>query len=151
LSSTPPPPQAAGDVHDPQLQMPPQPSATVPQLLPAHAVPCGVFVHVGVAQTLGFPWPPQTVVPVQFDVPQLTMPPQPSGIVPHWFGPHVVAGAHGPPSGPRSVPPPHTLGVPPPPHFWGKVHEPQLAAVPASSTVTPPHPSGSGPHWLVMV
>jgi hypothetical protein len=94
---------------------------------------------------LGFPWPPHTIVPVQFDVPQLTTPPQPSGIVPHWFAAH-VAGTHAPPSGPVSEPPPQTLGVPPPPQISGKVHEPQLIATPASSEIVPLQPSDWGPH-----
>src|SRR5262249_50232762 len=41
--------------------------------------------------------------------------------------------------GVQLVPPPHTLGVPPPPHVCGGGHDPQLV-------VSPPHPSGCGPH-----
>jgi hypothetical protein len=58
--------------------------------------------------------------------------PQPSGTDPQ-FAPsaaHVVG---------VQLPPPHTLGVPPPPHVWPVGHEPQLG-------VTPPQPSLCGPH-----
>jgi hypothetical protein len=117
--------------------------------LPEHAVACSVFVHGGVPQTFGVPAPPQIVLPVHADVPQSRTPPQPSAIFPHWFAPQVVSGEHAAPSGPRSEPPPQTLSVPPPPQISGNVHEPQLAATPASSTVVPPQPSGWGPHFPV--
>src|SRR5262249_35008127 len=51
-----PPPQVSGAVkRPPQLSCPPQPSETVPQLLPAHAVACDAGVQ---PQTLGMPPPP---------------------------------------------------------------------------------------------
>jgi hypothetical protein len=41
----PPPPQVSGDVHEPQLSVPPQPSAIVPQLAPCAAHVVGVQPH----------------------------------------------------------------------------------------------------------
>src|SRR6185436_6983797 len=59
-------------------------------------------------------------------------PPQPSAIGPQSLPAlaHVV--------GTQPAVPPHTLGVPPPPHVWGAVHAPQLA-------MRPPQPSAAGP------
>jgi hypothetical protein len=57
---------------------------------------------------------------------QLTLPPQPSPMVPQFIEPeHVVTGT-------QPELPPHTLSVPPPPHVSGAVQVPQL--------YVPPHP-----------
>src|SRR5689334_19203451 len=108
-----------------------------PQFMPAGQNVMGV--QGGGSQTFGVPAPPQTVPPVHFAVPQLSVPPQPFGMIPHWLGPQTVIGWHTPPSGPVAPPPPQTLGTPPPPQTCGRVHPPQLV-------VTPPQPFGCGPH-----
>lgn len=108
----------------------------LPQFMPAGHEVRGV--QVGAPHWLGTPPPPQIVPPVHWDVPQSRMPPQPSATLPHSFDAHVVFGTHVPPSAPDTLPPPQTLG-PPPPQISGGVHVPQLA-------VTPLQPSGCGPH-----
>jgi hypothetical protein len=136
----PPPPQISGAVQGPpQLTVPPQPSETTPQFMPAGQLV--VFVQDGTPHWFGVPAPPQIAPPVHFDVPQSTTPPQPSAITPHWFAPQaaVVSGTHGPPLVPVRPPPPHLLGVPPPPQTCGSVQPPQ-------SVVTPPQPSLCAPH-----
>src|SRR5437773_705298 len=35
------------------------------------------------------------------------------------------------------APPPQTLAVPPPPHVWGELHEPQLSVPPQPSLIAP--------------
>jgi hypothetical protein len=137
----PPPPQIVGAAHVVALQltMPPQPSEMLPQFMPAgHAV---IFVHEGVPHWFGVPPPPQIAPPMQLPAPQSTVPPQPSAMMPHEFALHAafVRGTHGPPLEPVMPPPPHLLGVPPPPQTCGAVQPPQ-------SVVTPPQPSGCGPH-----
>ena len=66
--ATPPPPQIAGAVHvaGPQTHVPPQPSATTPQFLPAQAAAgvAGFFTHAGAPHWFGVPAPPQIVPPV---------------------------------------------------------------------------------------
>ena len=71
-------------------------------------------------------------------VPQFVVnPPQPSGC-----GPHVPAGNAEHVFGVQATdPPPHTLATPAPPHVCGAVQLPQLV-------VSPPQPSGMGPHRL---
>jgi hypothetical protein len=62
-------------------------------------------------------------------VPQLIMPPQPSGAVPQfWPVGQVVLGTHGVPQ---------TLGVPPPPQVAGAVQVPQLSMPPQPSAMEP--------------
>jgi hypothetical protein len=121
----------------PQVTVPPHPSATLPQFIPAgHDVS---FVQAGAPHWLGTPVPPQIAPPVHFELPQSRTPPQPSATNPHSEGPHDARsrGVHVPPS--PIPPPPQTLGVPPPPQISGEVQLPQLV-------VTLPQPSGCGPH-----
>jgi hypothetical protein len=54
------PAQVWGAVHMPQVQVPPQPSATVPQFLPEQAVAIGVFVQPHWCGSDGVP-PPQVL------------------------------------------------------------------------------------------
>ena len=82
-------------------------------------------------QTLAVPAPAQVSGAVQ--VPQSSVPPQPSGMLPQFMprAAHVV-GVH-----------PQTFAVPPPPHVCGAVH--------AGQSRTPPQPSdfcpqSFGPH-----
>src|SRR5438132_689446 len=84
----------------PQLRVPPQPLAIIPQSAAPQVV--GVQPH-----WLGTPPPPQVSGAVQ--VPQLRVPPQPSDTEPQ-LSPagHVVAGVQ-----------PHWLGTPPPPQVCG--------------------------------
>src|SRR5438094_5907967 len=86
--ATPPPAQVCGAVQVPQVSVPPQPSAIVPQFFPWAAHVVGVQ-----PQTFATPPPPQVWGAVQ--VPQLSVPPQPSAIVPQFFpwAAHVV-GVH---------------------------------------------------------
>jgi hypothetical protein len=80
-----------------------------PQLNPRVAQSAAVRgVQVPPAQTLGVPPPPQTAPTEQAG--QVTTPPQPSAIGPHWFGWHAVIGLHVPPPSATTVPPPHTFG-----------------------------------------
>ena len=67
-----PPPQVCGDAHEPQFTVCPQVFVTVPQLSPAGQV-VGQVTHWPVASQLWF----------AAQVPQVTVPPQPSGCVPH--------------------------------------------------------------------
>jgi hypothetical protein len=120
--ATPPPPQIAGGVQafaPPQIHVPPQPSETTPQFLPAHAAACvaGFYTQFGVPHWFGVPAPPQMLVPVHAPVPHERMPPQPSATSPHSLAPQTVLGMHAPPSGPVTAPPPHLLGMPPPPQI----------------------------------
>jgi hypothetical protein len=86
--AVPPPPQVAGEVHVPQLSVPPQPSLMDPQLSPCAAHVVGV--HVPPPHTLAVPPPPQVAGEVQ--VPQLSVPPQPSATDPQFLpsAEHVV-------------------------------------------------------------
>jgi hypothetical protein len=60
-------------------------------------------------------------------VPQVRVPPHPSGMVPHWYPPgQVVPGTQ-----------PHAFGTPPPPHVCGGVHWPQFRTDPQPSPTTP--------------
>ena len=137
----PPPPHVCGAVHDPQSYEPPQPSLAMPQLMPPHAVDCGICVHDGPLSTMppsgrrsdaphvfGSPPPPQ-VVPVgqAAPPPQLTRPPQPSATAPQFCPEGQVA------SGTQADDPPQTLGVPPPPHVAGAVQVPQSMMLPQPS------------------
>ncbi len=82
--------------------------------------------------TLGVP-PPPHVCGEEHD-PQMTMPPQPSGIIPQLSGAgHVVSGVQ-----------PHTLGVPPPPHVWGAVHGGPQVTMPPQPSGMVPQSSGAG-------
>src|SRR5262249_30226786 len=65
-------------------------------------------------------------------VPQLSVPPQPSAILPQNApaATHVV-GAH-----------PHPFGVPPPPHVCGAVQVPQFSVPPQLSLIVPQAPLG---------
>jgi hypothetical protein len=86
----PPPPQKAGDVHDPQASQPPAPSGIAPQFLP-----CAPQEVVGVSgpQTLAVPPPPHVRLPEQ--LPQVSVPPQPSEIVPQFLASEAqLTGAH---------------------------------------------------------
>jgi len=99
----------------------PQPLGTEPQFCPSGQEVIGVQPHSPTT-----PPPPQVSKPVQ--VPQLTVPPQPSGWVPHSGGSikpvHAVFGVQ-----------PHIPGVPvtPPPQVSGARQVPQL--------IVPPQPS----------
>ena len=125
----PPPPQLSVPVHVPQLSIPPQPSACVPQLAASAAQVVGT--HATVPHWLGVPPPPHVSVPVQ--VPQLSVPPQPLDCVPQVaFSPaHVFAVQ------PPSTGVPHTPGLPAPPQLSVPVHEPHW--------MTFPQPSPCGP------
>ena len=113
--------------------MPPQPSAMDPQFMPAGQLVIGV--HGGTPHTFGVPAPPHTWPPGHV-LPQSTIPPHPSAILPQ-FAPWQVTGMHCPPSAPTTALP-HTLDVPPPPQVCGNVHGWQYA-------VTPSQPSACGP------
>src|SRR5439155_8079410 len=78
--ATPPPAQVCGAVQAPQVSVPPQPSAIVPQFFPwaAHVV-----AVQPPPQTFTTPPPPQVCGAVQ--APQLSVPPQPSAIAPQFF------------------------------------------------------------------
>jgi hypothetical protein len=103
----PPPPQVFGEVHVPQLaMMPPQPSATAPQLAPSVAQVFGTHGG-GVQHTLGVPPPPQIEPDAQ--LPQLITPPQPSPTEPQLAPrPAQVFGTH------AAGAPPHWFATPPP-------------------------------------
>src|SRR5689334_16997280 len=60
--AVPPPPQVWGDVHEPQVNMPPQLSEICPQLAPCAAHVVGV--QVPMPQTLAVPPPPQVCPPL---------------------------------------------------------------------------------------
>jgi hypothetical protein len=88
-----------GDVHVPQLSVPPQPLLTDPQFLPISAQVLGVQPH-----TFATPPPPHVFGEVQD--PQFKVPPQPLLMEPQFFPwAEQVVGVQ-----------PHTFGVPPPPH-----------------------------------
>jgi hypothetical protein len=133
-------PQTCGEVQVPHMSVPPQPSPAVPQLIetppaPALAHVLGTHIPGGLPHALAVPAPPHVSGAVQ--VPQLSVPPQPSACVPHVapssvhvFGVQVCAA-------------PQTLGVPPPPQLSSPVHVPQLAIV-------PPQPSPAGPQLIAV-
>src|SRR5712691_1915548 len=77
--ATPPAPHVCGAVQAPQVSVPPQPSAIVPQSFPCAAQVVGVQVP----QTFATPAPPQVCGAMQ--APQVSVPPQPSEIVPQFF------------------------------------------------------------------
>jgi hypothetical protein len=91
-----------GDVHEPQLSIPPHSFGMDPQFAPSAAQVVGVQPH-----TLAVPPPPQVLKPLH--EPQLSMPPQPFGAVPQ-LNPRAmhVVGVQ-----------PQTRAVPPPPHVSG--------------------------------
>src|SRR5215468_6383034 len=60
--ATPPPPQVWGAVQVPQVSVPPQPSAMLPQVVPCAAHVVGV--HVALPHTLATPPPPHAWGPV---------------------------------------------------------------------------------------
>jgi hypothetical protein len=75
--AVPPPPHTAGEVHTPQVSVPPQPSPMMPQLAPlAPQVVCLQMLP----HWFGVPPPPQLAGAVQ--VPQSSKPPQPSATWP---------------------------------------------------------------------
>ena len=74
------PPQIWGLAQLPQLRVPPQPSETLPQVLPKAAQVVGV--QAPVPQTLEVPPPPQ-VCGLGHE-PQLRVPPQPSDALPQF-------------------------------------------------------------------
>ena len=78
--ATPPPLHVWGAVHDPQVSVPPQPSAIVPQFFPWAAQVVGVQPP---PQTFATPLPPHVWGAVHD--PQVSVPPQPSEIVPQFF------------------------------------------------------------------
>jgi hypothetical protein len=107
-----------------QVIVPPQPSETVPHLLPTPPEP-----HVSGTQ-LGWQVPLLAALHVSPDTQeQLRVPPQPFGMLPH-VSPVLPAGhvltVH-----------PHWFAVPPPPQVSGAVHVPQFTV--------PPWPSGMVP------
>jgi hypothetical protein len=68
----------------PQVTVPPQPSETIPQSRPAGQVVIGE--QAPLPQTFGVPGPPSAWAPPQVppsQPPQLMVPPQPSGAIPH--------------------------------------------------------------------
>src|SRR5262249_34039569 len=92
------------------------------------AVRVSVAVVGAAPHTLGTPPPPQVCGAVQ--TPQVSVPPQPSGIVPQFFpcAAHVV-GVH--------AAPPQTFATPPPPHGWGAVQAPHLGVPPQPFAMLP--------------
>lgn len=103
----PPPPHVCGEVQLPQLIVPPQPSGTPSQFLPAHATAVVLGVH---PHTFGVVPPPHVCGAVQLLAhatvcPQLlsTLPQR----APFWHVCAEVSGRH-----------PHTPMTPPPPHVW---------------------------------
>jgi hypothetical protein len=108
----------------PQLTTPPQPSPIGPQLACSSAHVRGLQLPVPPSvpppngpHVFGTPAPPQ--VRVELQVPQLRSPPQPSATGPQ-FAPTDAQVL-----GVQLSLPPHTLGVPPPPQYWGAVQPPQ--------------------------
>jgi hypothetical protein len=110
-------------VQIPQLWTLPQLSVALPQT--RSAVPHGSG-SVGVQPHLyATPPPPHVFTPVH--VPQLSVPPQPSGGLPQFAPSDVhVDGVH-----------PHTFGTPPPPHVCGAVHPPHVCVTLQLSTIVP--------------
>src|SRR5689334_17888614 len=108
-------------VEGPQTTEPPQPSAMDPQSIPTgHWV---IGVHAGLPQTFCVPPPPQISPAFGHVEPQSRIPPQPSASLPQFtFAVWHVSATQTLPSGFRTLPPPHTLGMPPPPHVAGKLH-----------------------------
>ena len=131
--------RSAGAVQVPQLRVPPQPSAMVPQLSPA-----GQVVAACSRTWLAVPPPPQVCGAAQ--VPQLTMPPQPSGTVPQLS----------PAGQSRSGVQPHTLGVAAAAAgLRARVQVPQLTRAAAAVGDRAAVVAGAGswswavqPHWL---
>jgi hypothetical protein len=119
-SVLPPPPHVSGAVHvGPHDAMtPPQPSPAGPHVIPPGHVVAGL--HVGAPQTNETPPPPHVSGATQ--VVHVSVPPQPSAIVPHWAPAsvpgHVVSGTH--------AGLPHSDGTPPPPQVSVAGHVPQL-------------------------
>jgi hypothetical protein len=115
----PPPPHVFPPLHaGPHAIVPPQPSATEPQFMPAGHWVSGV--HGGVPHAFAWPAPPQTCPAAHVD-PQSRIPPHPSAICPQAaFALWQVTGLQAAPPSPPLLPP-HTLDAPPPPHVWGGV------------------------------
>jgi hypothetical protein len=146
-----------------QVYVLPQPLLTGPQSaappVPVHAVvsrmgvqtggpasivvvpPSGRGTTVVEPQTFGTPAPPHDSPLGQgAPVPHVTVPPQPSAITPQFIGmPVEVTQTELGVAGTQPAVPPHTFGVPPPPHVAGGVH------VTHGAGMTPPHPSPCGP------
>ena len=122
--AVPPPPQICGAAQDPQSSVAPQPSEMTPQ--PARLAAHVVFTHGPAPHTLGTPAPPQLSAPEHVPL-HTTRPPQPSEIVPQFLplAAHVVGEQ------------PHTPTGPPPPHWLGWAHEPQLTATPQPLSTAP--------------
>src|SRR5438093_3081233 len=117
-----PAPQVCGAVQAPQVSVPPQPSAIVPQSFPCAAQVVGVHVP----QTFVTPAPPQVCGAVQ--APQVSVPPQPSAIVPQFFPCAAqVVGVHVP----------QTFAAPAPPQVCGAVQAPQVSVPPQPSAIVP--------------
>jgi hypothetical protein len=107
----------------------PHPLSTVPQFLPDGHAGIGVqeLAHVPFEHTIALGHAP-------FNVPQLTVPPQPLGIVPQLREPHAALAGSGVQ--------PQTFAVPdePPPQVCGDEQLPQLTV--------PPQPSDTVPQFL---
>jgi hypothetical protein len=105
-------------VDGPQVTDPPQPSAIDPQFIPAGH--CVIGWHSGLPHTFCVPPPPQISPALGQVEPQSRIPPHPSASLPQLaFAVWQVSGTQAPPSGPTRLPPPQTLGVPPPPQVFG--------------------------------
>src|SRR5947199_2386647 len=98
-------------------------------LSPARPVAVTVSVAVVGATPQTFATPPPAQVCGAVQAPQVSVPPQPSAIVPQFFpwAAHVVA----------VQPPPQTFATPPPPQVCGAVPEPQVRVPPPPSAITP--------------
>jgi hypothetical protein len=92
-------------------------------------------------QTFGSPAPPHdSPLGQAAPVPHVTVPPQPSAITPQFIGmPDEVTQTELALAGTQPAVPPHTFGVPPPPHVAGGEQ------VTHGAGMTPPHPSPCGP------
>ncbi|MEO7037789.1 MAG: hypothetical protein ABI548_27730 [Polyangiaceae bacterium] len=116
-----------------------QPSETVPQFLPEHAVAIGVGVQTQLLLTQFGVAPPH--------VPQAYVPPQPFETEPQFLPEHAVAIGVGVQ--------PHTFGVPAPLQVWGEVHVPHVYIPPQPFETEPHLPAqtvaiGVGTHWHVV-
>ena len=134
--ATPPPPQVSpATVQFPQFRVPPQPSPIMPQFALSAVHVVGVQVPPPLPQTNGVPPPPQ-VSPAFVQVPQLTVPLQPSDSSPQLalIAPHASVAVLGvqPPDEP-----PHWKKTPPPPQVWGAVQVPQSIVPPWPSLIRP--------------
>src|SRR5580700_2988253 len=127
---TPPPPQVRGAVQVPQSSMLPQLSPAGPQVMPwlAQVV---VGTHTPWPQTFGVPGLPPPQVWGRVQVPQSSMPPQPSPLVPQLTPSAMqVVGTH-------EVPQTLGTGGVPAPHTWFPVHMPHMRMPPQPSLIDP--------------